>query len=161
MVTQSYTWIGVHRQGFCPWFFRVRTCLWSVSGQYLSVSCWEMETLPINIYQALQKAKNLKTNYKKIIVFNIVLFLKMNEQVGESGANRWETEQEKACKKQGEKNAVQVDLLVRRRQVYPKKPRYNLLTPNQLEDKKKAATSYASMDVWGNFLRSSLKTFWV
>ena len=63
----------------------------------------------------------------------------MNEQVGESGANRWETEQEKACKKQGEKNAVQVDLLVRRRQVYPKKPRYNLLTPNQLEDKKKAA----------------------
>ena len=76
------------------------------------------------------KAKNLKINYKKIIVFNFVIFLKMNEQVGESGANRWETEQEKACKKQGEKNAVQVDLLVRRRQVYPKKPRYNLLTPN-------------------------------
>ena len=59
----------------------------------------------------------------------------MNEQVGESGANRWETEQEKTCKKQEGENAVQVDLLVRRRQVYPKKPRYNLLTPNQLEDK--------------------------
>ena len=89
------------------------------SGQNMSVvgfgsiliSVWEMETLPINIYQALQKAKNLKTNYKKIIVFNIVLFLKMNEQVGESGANRWETEQEKACKKQEEKYVVQVDLL--------------------------------------------------
>ena len=72
-------------------------------------------------------------------MFNIELFLKMNEQVGESGAHCLETEQEKACKKQGGKNAVQVDLLVRRRQVYPKKPCYNFFTPNQLEDKKKAA----------------------
>ena len=53
----------------------------------------------------------------------------------------------KTCKKQEDKNEVQADLLVqvsesganRRRQVYPKKPRYNLLTPDQLEDKKKAA----------------------
>jgi len=71
----------------------------------------------------------------------------MNELVGESGANRREIEQEKTCKKQEDKNEVQADLLVqvsesganRRRQVYPKKPRYNLLTPDQLEDKKKAA----------------------
>ena len=96
--------------------------------------------MPINIYKALQKAKNFKINYKKIIVFNIELFLKMNEHVGESGANRRETEQEKTCKNQEDKNAVQGDLLVRRRQVYPKKPRYNLLTPDQLKDKKKAAT---------------------
>ena len=61
----------------------------------------------------------------------------MNEQVGESGAKN---EQEAARKKQEDKNAVQApDLLVRRRQVYPKKPRYNLLTPDQLKDKKKAA----------------------
>ena len=53
----------------------------------------------------------------------------MNEQVGESGP------------KQEDKNTVQaLDLLVRRRQVYPKKPRYNLLTPDQLKDKKKAAS---------------------
>ena len=64
----------------------------------------------------------------------------MNEHVGESGATRRETEQEKTCKKQEDKNEVQADLLVqvsesganRRRQVYPKKPRYNLLTPDQL-----------------------------
>ena len=56
----------------------------------------------------------------------------MNEQVGDSGAK---TEQEKACKKQEDKNTVQADLLVRRRQVSPKKPRYNLLTPDQLKDK--------------------------
>ena len=67
----------------------------------------------------------------------------MNELVGESGANCREIEQEKTCKKQEDKNEVQADLLVqvsesganRRRQVYPKKPRYNLLTPDQ----KKAA----------------------
>ena len=64
----------------------------------------------------------------------------MNEHVGESGANCRKTEQEKTCKNQEDKNAVQGDLLVRRRQVYPKKPRYNLLTPDQLKDKKKAAT---------------------
>ena len=82
----------------------------------------------LSIYQSASKAKNFKINYKKIIVFNIELFLKMNEQVGESGA------------KQEDKNTVQApDLLVRRRQVYPKKPRYNLLTPDQLKDKKKAA----------------------
>ena len=62
----------------------------------------------------------------------------MNEHVGESGANCRKTEQEKTCKNQEDKNAVQGDLLVRRRQVYPKKPRYNLLTPDQLKDKKKA-----------------------
>ena len=72
------------------------------------------ETLPINIYKALQKAKNFKINYKKIIVFNIELFLKMNERVGESGANHQETEQGKACKRQEDKNTVQADLLVRR-----------------------------------------------
>ena len=67
--------------------------------------------------------------------------MKMNEHVGESGANRRETEQEKTCKNQEDKNAVQGDLklLVRRRHVYPKKPRYNLLTPDQLKDKKKEA----------------------
>jgi len=53
----------------------------------------------------------------------------MNEQIGEYGAT-----------KQEDKNTVQApDLLVRRRQVYPKKPRYNLLTSDQLKDKKKAA----------------------
>ena len=63
-------------------------------------------------------------------MFNIELFLKMNEQLGESGAHTEE-----------DKNEVQApDLLVRRRQVYPKKPRYNLLTPDQLKDKKKAAS---------------------
>ena len=59
-------------------------------------------------------------------MFNIELFLKMNEQLGESGAHTEE-----------DKNEAQApDLLVRRRQVYPKKPRYNLLTPDQLKDKK-------------------------
>ena len=63
-------------------------------------------------------------------MFNIELFWKMNEQLGESGAHTEE-----------DKNEVQApDLLVRRRQVYPKKPRYNLLTPDQLKDKKKAAS---------------------
>ena len=61
----------------------------------------------------------------------------MNEQVGESGATGAKTEQEKACKKQEDKTP---DLLVRRRQVYPKKPRYNLLTPDQLKDKRKQPT---------------------
>ena len=58
----------------------------------------------------------------------------MNELVGESGANCRKIEQEKTCKKQEDKNEVQADLLVqvsesganRQRQVYPKKPRYNL-----------------------------------
>ena len=65
------------------------------------------------------------------------LFLKMNEQVSESGAK---TEQEKACKEQEDKNAVQApDLLMRRQQVYPKQPCYNWSTLDQLKDKKKAA----------------------
>ena len=90
------------------------------SGQYFSAVCCERDPSAYQYIPSASKAKNLKINYQKIIVFNIELFLKMNEQVGESGANRRdgesgthrrETEQEKACKKQEDKNAVQGSFL--------------------------------------------------
>ena len=111
-VTQSYTWIGVDRQGLPYGFFgSEHVCGRRRFGVNTYQCCaYGKGNIAYQYIPSASKAKNLKINYKKIIVFNIVLFLKMNEQDGESGANRWETEQEKICKKQEGKNAVQVDL---------------------------------------------------
>ena len=59
----------------------------------------------------------------------------MNE-LTKAGANHPKNDEENKCKTKEDKNTVQADLFVRKRQVYPKKPRLKktqeTLTPDQL-----------------------------